>query len=84
VRPVRLESGETRCLGGNLPPQLRSLNVARDMCINLVLLLPDTDSGATGSLEIQNHSGVLLEPPMNVLVGSRRRLALTEPGKSSP
>jgi hypothetical protein len=52
VRPVRLESGETRCLGGNLPPQLRSLNVARDMCINLVLLLPDTDSGATGSLEI--------------------------------
>ena len=53
------------------------------MRINLVLLLPDTDSGATASLEIQNHSGVLLEPPMNVLVSSRRRLALTGPGKSS-
>jgi len=53
------------------------------MRINLVLLLPDTDSGATGSLEIQDHSGVLLEPPMNVLVSSRRRLALTGPGKSA-
>jgi hypothetical protein len=35
------------------PPQLGSFSVTRDIRINFVLPLPDTDSRPTGSLEVQ-------------------------------